>query len=370
MQNVCFVVPRAYEYFFQGIKPSGGGAEKQCYLLAKQCANFSEIKVSFCITDHGQAERFSKDGICLWKVYKPGDNKLVSILKLGRTLRKVDSEIYIFRAANIAHLFLGIYIKKVLKKQVLYMMASDSEIHLSSLRKKSGFLTALFMKIYHKYVNILTVQNNEQYNELKKQRAKKATFIIPNVIDSELNSVFGNDNSKKYVLWVGRLDPIKQPEILIEMASEYKQEKFVLIGPEVPEYKKYGSLLKQKIRTVPNIKYIEFVEANKMLDYYLNAQVFLLTSKKEGFSNTMMEAMLAKCAVLSLNVNPNGIFDNRKNGICANGNKKLFNSCFVKLISNINFSKNIADNARKYILENHDIINISRKFCNILKKCN
>jgi len=246
------------------------------------------------------------------------------------------------------------------------MMASDSEIHFSTLNNKSGFFTAFFMKLAHKYVDLLSVQNTNQFISLNKQRKQKKIELIKNVIQTKV--VIQKNNKKEIILWVGRLHPIKQPEIFLELAKKYPSKIFVVIAPNVPEFFKYGKKIIQQINRIKNIKYIEYVEADKIIEYYKQSKIYVLTSHKEGFSNTMMEAMAAKCAVLSLNVNPNNIFEDKKNGICSNGNKNLFFQYFDKLLNESEFAANLGINAQKYIVKNHNAKQISDKFVKFIKE--
>lgn len=364
--KICFVIPRAYEYFFPGITPVGGGAEKQCYLLGKALSKYKEFDVHFCLADFGQEYRLSKDNISFWRIHKLSDNKLSGLIKIQKTLTDVNADIYIFRAANPAILFFTFYIKQILKKKVVYMMAHDMEITLSLLKKHTSFLTAILMKITHKYVDLLIVQNKQQLS-VSKHRKNKATVIIPNPIDYKKEDITIDFNHRKGAVLVARLDPIKQIELYLQLAAKFPNEKFKMIAPKSLEHPAYGNAIIEALKTHNNINYIEFVPHNLILDYYKQSKIYVMTSEMEGFSNTMMEAMLSGCAMLSLNVNPNGIFDNEENGICANGNYDLFTKYYEKLITDKQYAENLGRNAQQYIIRNHNIDDIIKQMAKSLK---
>jgi len=364
--KICFVIPRAYEYFFPGVKPVGGGAEKQCFLLASEISKNEDFELHFCLADYGQESHFVNENINFWRIHKLTDNKLIAIRIITKTLQKVQADIYIFRSANSAILPISIYIKTILKKKVLYMMSSDSEIDFASLKKKSGFLTALFMKFTHKYVDLLTVQNNNQLIKLQKQRKGKKTALIPNAIASKkISSASSNMGN---ILWVGRLVPVKQPEIYLELAKRFPNQNFEMIAPDVPEYKNYALSLKKEIAKLSNLQYIEYLDKNEILNHYQKAGIYIITSEKEGFSNTMMEAMAFKCAVLSLNVSPNDIFNEKQVGICVNGDIELFFNYFEQLSNKKEFAENLGNNAQKYIFKKYNLKEASSLFIDFVKK--
>lgn len=350
-KKVCFVVPRAFDFFFPGKKQIAGGAEKQCYLFAKELAKNNRFKIFFCLIDNGQDCRIQKDGIELLKIHKLSDNVFKSLKKIIKKLKNISADVYIFRAANVSILPLSVFIKVVLKKKVVYMMASDSEIFFKSLKNKNGFFTALFMKLTHKYVDILTVQNLQQEELMQKQRKQKKTVLLRNIIESSFSKQGLN---RKFTLWIGRLVPIKKAEIFIELAEKFPCEKFVMVAPITPEHISYGEKLVDKIQRITNIDYLNFVPYNEIGKFYIDAKIFVITSELEGFSNTMMEAMASKCAVLSLNVNPDNIFDKYNSGIFVRSNKDEFFKSFSSLSSNQKLVQEYSENAYSYLTKNHN----------------
>ena len=326
----------------------------------------ADFELHFCLADFGQDSRFLNGNIIFWKIHKLTDRKLIALKKIIEVFQKIQADIYIFRSANSALLPISIYVKTTLKKKVLYMMSSDSEIDFASMKRKSGFLTALFMKITHKYVDLLTVQNINQHTKLQKQRNADNTALIPNAFDSGKISFVSNKKGK--VLWVGRLVPVKQPEVYLALAKRHPRQNFEMIAPDIPEYKTYALGLRKEIEKLSNLKYIEYLDKNEILNHYNNEELYVITSEKEGFSNTMMEAMAAKCAVLSLNVNPNGIFNEKKVGICADSDIDLFFNYFKQLINDKEFAKNLGDKAQKYIFNQHNLKEASGLFIDFVKK--
>ncbi len=349
-KKVCFVIPRAYEYFFPGIKPVGGGAEKQIFILSTGLSKYENFEVNVCLADFGQDEFMSKDNIKFWRIHKLNDNKIVGFRKIQKALKHINADVYVFMAANLAIYFFVRYIQIFLKKKVVYMIAGDAEIKFSTLKKESDFLTAILMQKTHQISDLLIVQNEYQL-QVEKQRCNKPTVLILNPI--EINENTASVDDKVGALWVGRLHPIKQIELLFKLAERFPDEQFTMIGNIVPEYEEYGKHIAKEVLKYSNIRYIGGVPNNEILQYFEKAKVYLMTSKMEGFSNTMMEAMLSKCAVLSLNVNPNGLFSSNENGLFANGNFDLYLSQFKELMSDDKLVEKLGSNAHNYIVKHH-----------------
>ncbi len=367
MKKVCFVIPRAYEYFFPGIKPVGGGAEKQIFLLSKGLSNYKYFDINVCLADFGQDKFMQKNNISFWRIHKLSDNKLIGLIKIIKTLKQVGADVYIFMAANSAIYILSWYIKFILKKKVVYMMASDAEIKFSTLKRHAGLITSVLMQQTNKLVDLLIVQNQEQLITQHK-RKNKPTVLIPNPIERVADDFDIDFANKSGTLWVGRLDPIKQPELLIKMANHFPDEKFTMIAPIVPEYEQYGESIVRTLSNSPNIRYIKYVANNEILQYYKQVKVYAMTSEQEGFSNTMMEAMMCKCAVLSLNVNPNGLFSTNEKGLYSQGDFDLFINNFEQLLDNNDLAHKLGQNAHNYIVDNHQLETVVEKFADNLAK--
>jgi len=101
MKKICFVVPRAYSFFNPEIRKFNdmvGGSQKQAYLLSSELAKDEEFDVNFCVADFGQADAEILQNVKLWKSFNFDDGRFQSFLKLYKTIRKIDAEVYIFRA--------------------------------------------------------------------------------------------------------------------------------------------------------------------------------------------------------------------------------------------------------------------------------
>jgi len=366
MKKICFVIPRAYYLFnpnIQNISDKIGGVQKQTYLLSMEIAKNNDFDVNFIVADFGQNDIENYDNIKVWRSFNFNDNILKRFKNLIIKLKKVDADIYIFSASDLGT---GVFInltKIFLKKKIIYMIAADAETDAKSHIKITGKLGYLLMKNAYKIVDKITAQSIQQYNLFLQNYKRKPDTIIKNIINIE------NHNKKilrDKILWIGRLVPIKNPELFINLAKKHPIEKFIMLAPIVHELVSYGTNLKSKIEKVQNIEYLDFVKPNEINKLYQQSKMYVMTSDSEGFSNTMLEAIANYCPILSYKVNNDNIFSDKKIGLCADANIDNFYNFFNILNDNFYLSPNFVENCIFYINKNHSIISILENFIKLL----
>jgi glycosyltransferase involved in cell wall biosynthesis len=351
---ICFVIPRAYYLFYPDAlnrKDKVGGAQKQSYILSTELAKDQNFDVRFCMADFGQTVFEVRENVTLWNAFNFNDHLIKRTIKVLRTLKQINAETYIFRSPDIGVAVAVFYLKKCLRKKILYMIAGDMEVSKSRLSKYTGKLTSLLMNYVYRTADMITAQTKQQSEQFYKERKKKPTAVIKNIYTSD-HSQFRSEE-KKDILWVGRLDKIKNPELYLKLAEKYPSEQFTMIAPVVRDSKNFGYSVQDSAKKMLNVKLIEYVDPKRMYDYYLRCKIYVLTSEFEGFSNTMAEAMQARCAVLTYNVNPDTIFNDFDCGICSDGQQKLFFSNFEKLLNDNELRERLGKNAEGYISKFH-----------------
>lgn len=362
MKKICFVIPRTYYLFNLEIKKNivPGGAQVQVYYLSTALAEDINFDVHFVVADFGQPNFELKKNVKLHKSFSFSDNLFKRIYKLFETLKKTDADTYIFRSADIGAALTILYVRKILKKKVLYMLASDVETSKKRQKKHSGALKTFAMQYVYKNADIITVQTDEQKKLFEKYRNRKINSVIKNIYLRKKNAQI-NFEEKNTILWVGRLTEIKKPEIFLTAAKKYPDEKFIMIAPLAIDKKEYGIAIKNKAKKIKNLKLLEYVKPTEIFEYYKKAKIYILSSELEGFSNTMAEAMAANCPILSYNVNPDNILHKFNFGFCVEKNTNKFWASFEKLRENSDLRKKMGENGSKYIKDFHQkeqIINI------------
>ena len=245
------------------------------------------------------------------------------------------------------------------------MLAGDVETAKKRQREYSSILTFFAMQYVYKKADIITAQTRQQSDIFRKDRKRKPDAVIKNVYSIE-NIAKINLSRKNTILWVGRLTKIKNPELFLNLAKKFPDEQFVMIAPVVKDYIDYGNQTQEKAKKIKNIKLVNYVKPTEIDEYYKNAKIYILTSDFEGFSNTMAEAMIAKCPILSYNVNPDDILNKDKCGFCADKDIKRLHADFEILINDSELRMQLGKNGLNYIKENHQKNKIIDEFKKLL----
>lgn len=170
---------------------------------------------------------------------------------------------------------------------------------------------------------------NESADWLRIHTTAKRIEIIPNAIMWPLPKnppIIEPDSilreNRNFVLAVGRLVSQKGFDMLLEAFSMVARERpdwdLVILG-EGAERSTLEKLVKEK-----NISGRVFLpgRAGNVVDWYNRAQLYVLSSRFEGFPNTLIEAMAAGCPVISFDCDtgPRNIIRHEVDGLLVPAN--------------------------------------------------
>lgn len=111
-------------------------------------------------------------------------------------------------------------------------------------------------------------------------------------------------SDKPTVLYMGRIDPRKRLELMLELAKDFPEVTFNIAGKaRVPEYE---FQLRKTYTQYPNIRFLGFIDHFKgkaHSNLLSEAWILINTAVREGLPNSFVEAAGHRCAILS-HVNP------------------------------------------------------------------
>ena len=107
------------------------------------------------------------------------------------------------------------------------------------------------------------------------------------------------NNTAEYVLAIGRLEPVKGFDLLIE--SWVNVNKKLLIVGDGPEYSKLNSLV-DKHGLGDFITITPSVSKEGLIEYYQKASLLIVSSRREGGPRVALEALYLHIPVISTNV--------------------------------------------------------------------
>lgn len=183
----------------------------------------------------------------------------------------------------------------------------------------------------------------KQYNGFEKLENFK---IIHNPISSLGIPSKNKVHNRKFILGVGRLSHEKGFDMLIDAYAKLKPKNIDLLI--LGEGLNRESLEKQisNLQLQNRVKLLG-IKTN-LQDYYSQAELFVLSSRSEGYPNALIEAMSYGCACIALDCEfgPSEIIKNKRNGILIESNKIDDLSFEINEVLNNSFLRNrISNNA-------------------------
>lgn len=300
-----------------------GGAEYQMRLIADALRDDYEV-VFLYLGDApsyfvDETKCFEKEG---YKVYELSTSskmdrytfkyfhsrELIKILKL----EKPD---YVYqRVLKFMSLYLGIFSKQLNYEYFIHIADLFSISFDNTIR---GRLKKIHFNILKRFAPEFIVQTSEQAEILKNlgTEPKLQIYNIHPSVESEivkksicLKSSITDD---KYVLWVANVKPIKRLEFFLDLAEYFQDDisyKFIIIG-DIQDVGYAAPLLKRAKSLSSVIHYGG--KDNVFINHLIlsKANLIVNTSDSEGFSNVFIQAWMRGVPVLSLNSNPDKLFD-------------------------------------------------------------
>ncbi len=366
--------------------PTFGGVEQVMYELAKRQVNDGhEVHVFCCDSDKNTRIKVKEEiieGIHIHRLpywFRLSLNTFLWPSLLWKFPGKFDI-VHTHVSGHDYILFAGILCKL---KGIKYIHTTHCPWTDSSFRppilRPFLFLNDLFMNRFSfKLIDKIISITPWELDTLKKYTEKEKIEIIPNGVDKILYKKILNNHFKKrnnikekfLVLFFGRLNPTKGPEMLakaaINITKKRKDIAFVWVGPDEGK----ADEVKELIKLYSNMKYLGPIKGKeKIAEMYQSADVYILPSYREGLPLTLFEAMASGLPIIASPVNgipyemkepENGFFSNygdieslEKNIIKMLENPKLANK-----ISKANFNKS----------KNYDWDDIYKKYMGEYKK--
>ena len=166
------------------------------------------------------------------------------------------------------------------------------------------------------------------------------------------------------VVWVANLKRSKQPDAFLRLARhlrDIQDARFVMIGAGArgSGVTSWHEQLMRDIEAAANVDYLGQLPQDDVNRELARAHVFVNTSLYEGFANTFIQAWMRETAVVSLNVNPDGIFDGDAVGFHA-GTEARMAEVVRRLLADAALRERIAARARQHAMQFHSMQNAGR----------
>jgi glycosyltransferase involved in cell wall biosynthesis len=350
--KVCFVVPRAYPIFNPDKGDYFGGAELDLYYLATELARDSGFEVSFIVADYGQNDVETIEGVTILKSLDFNKNVFDGLLRTWRALKRVDADIYFLECASPGVPLVAMFCK-LHRRIFVYRLASVLESNGTYIRQNPIFGRLFAWSL--RQADMVFAQNVTDEGNLTRT-VGVSSRAIPN--GHRLPAV--QQQTRDTILWVGRDNPVKKPELFLELAKVMPNEHFTMVCQALNKDQHYANLIAEA-GTIPNLEFIRHVPFNQVDTFFRRAKVFVNTSDSEGFPNTFIHACKCGTAILSFNVNPDGFLNAHTCGLCCNGDPARLTYNLRFMLEN-NRYVGYGTNAHGYAVQYHDITEIITEY--------
>ncbi len=347
MKKIALIFPKDSEALFnKKSSATFGGANVQMYQIGKELSNYKEITTYSLINNYSHISFDDTESFNLIKTFMETDNVIKKILVYHRKLKEIRPDILIQRGLTLFSCLLAIYCK-VKKIKFVFMFAHDREVNGRYQRTNKK---CILFKLLLVFSHLLVCQSQHQLNQINRKYLQKSSLILSGYEIEEIDNTEMNS-----ILWVGRLEEWKRPDLFLELARLNRGIDFIMIAPKSPGYENVYNEIIKKAHHIPNLEHIDFVHYNKINEYFKKASIFVNTSVQEGFPNTFIQACKNKTPIISLNVNPDHFLDRHSCGFFCGDDFDLMNNNLDRITKDKKTIEFMGENGYKYALENHDI---------------
>ena len=126
-------------------------------------------------------------------------------------------------------------------------------------------------------------------------KTEKPIRFLPNFIDIPKANIKKLDDPS--VVWLGRLDEIKRPELCFELAGKTPYIQYYILGKA--HDKDRDLMLRLKYRSISNLHFLGFQTGKTKQETLSKAWILINTSIYECLPVSFLEALSYKCALLS-----------------------------------------------------------------------
>jgi len=323
---------------------SNGGAERVVSLLSRELSKYNKVKIIlFC---NNIEYEYSGEIIDL---NIPSVNsrfgKILNIFKRVKKLKnifdreKFDKIFSFMESANFITSLTGY-------NAVLSIRTNPNRF--------SSITIKLIQCLYNKKNIMKVVTVSKEIEKIVNNFSIKNTKTIYNPLDFRKIEYLQNEDiniTYKYIVVVGRLNKVKNFNFLIKAYSNTKIKdkiKLVILGDGSEKDNLQKLILDLNLQR----QVIIYGTVNNVYKFLSKAEIFILSSKFEGFPNALIEALACQipCIATDCPTGPKEIIINEVNGLLVeNENEKEMTKAIDRLYFDEELKNKLKNNAKKSI---------------------
>jgi glycosyltransferase involved in cell wall biosynthesis len=207
-----------------------------------------------------------------------------------------------------------------------------------------------------------------------------SVFVVPGGVSKDVcgrlvdrNALYARYpalENRKYVLFLGRLHPKKQPEVAI--LAFYKALKndsgimLMMAGPCELEYRRYLQNLVDKLGISSRVLFTGLINGDAATEAYRSASVFVLPSLHENFGFAVVEAMAQECPVIVSNrVDVASFIASAAAGLVVPPDVDSFAQALAIILQNPDASSRMGESGRNLVLTQFTSDKVAKEFTHV-----
>lgn len=320
--------------------PFLGGVEIHILNLSLELMKKGHSICVICKRHKGETARDTYKGIQIIRV--------TSYIKLYKTLKTIKFDIVHAHMSRKLFSSLGILFAKFLGYKVVFTPHCFYPIKSLIDRCKKTLFDFILGRISFACIDrMINLTENDRNDAVHLGFPLKKSVIIPNsiIVDKFVNYVPKTNfkekyNLSKYLLYVGRIDWVKNIDFVIKSLPFIDQKiKFVVLGQDIG-YKKALVELAHQLNVQNRVTWVGEVVFDELIAAYKECLALVLPSLYEGLPTVILEAMsFGKCVICAKTGGTQYLISDKKDGFLYEfANQKDFIQV-VNLVNNLDPKK-------------------------------
>ena len=289
---------------------SYAGAQRQMFELAKGLNRRNNVVVCSIGSKNLLLQEFIENEIQVEVLNLRARNVIQILVLLSSIIKKNKIEV-IYSFLDTANYFARLV--KLFVPSVKIVVSERNSNNKISIRSK------LFERVFSKKTDLYIANSYAGQLDLKKRFNIEHSVVIPNGFDinrfNDLNKkskLTNNVSDDVIISMVARIKPQKNYEMFLKVAERvcnlYNNVVFFAIGDQPNPKDSYQDSILIKYNKLKNKDRIIFLGARTDISEILSeTDISILTSHREGCSNTVLESMASKCPLVITDVGDNKI---------------------------------------------------------------
>jgi len=346
--KILFLSSHAHWVLDGGETRTSGGAELQVALLARELAAMGH-QVSIAAGDTGQADGGTLQGVRIRNAGKFQTGRMGEMLLAAPRVFSVlrdERPDWVVVMGWTAWLFVLWAWRPLLRYRLDFICALDSEINGAFVRGNPVLGRFFDFAVRRADARHAITREQQGVFERRGMRAALYRYLV-------FRSAAGGAAEKTVdFLWVSRCQKIKRPHLFLDLAEALPGHSFGMVCPA--EDRGLWDGISARAKNIPNLSFVESVPYHEIQRRYDAARVFVNTSEWEGWPNSFIQAGLGGAALLSLDVDPDGIFGRFGLGVFAAGDFAKLESGARAMVADAAALGRMQEGCRKFVAEMHD----------------